>query len=80
MIDKVPPPPPVIEQPSKGTAQQQAPIADMRKEFERKTPQTAEDRARSHAFIEGKIEMLRRDPSLTDAEKAAAISELRAKQ
>jgi hypothetical protein len=80
MIDKPAPPQPVIEQPAKGTTQQEAPIVDMRKQFERKTPQTAEDRERARAFIDGKIEMLRRDPNLTDAEKAAAIFELRAKR
>jgi hypothetical protein len=52
----------------------------VRKQFERKTPQTAEERARGRAFIDGKIEMVRRDPKLTDSEKAAAISELEAKR
>ena len=78
MIDKAPPPPPVIEQPAQ--ARKAAPIADVRKQFERKTPQTAEERARGRAFIDGKIEMVRRDPNLTDSEKAAAISDLEAKR
>jgi hypothetical protein len=51
----------------------------MREQFERKTPPTAEDRARARAFIEGKMEMLRRDPHMTDEEKAAAIAELNSK-
>jgi hypothetical protein len=48
--------------------------------FARKTPQTAEDEARARAFIDGKIEMVRGDPNLTEAEKAAAIAELEAKR
>ncbi len=76
-IDKAPPPPPRIEQPSRTAQREEAPIVDVRDQFERKTPPTAEDRAR--AFIEGKIEMIRRDPRMTDAEKAAAIAELEAK-
>ena len=56
-IEKAPPPPPRIEQPSRTAQRQDAPILDMRRQFERKTPPTAEDRARARAFIEGKIEM-----------------------
>ena len=56
-----------------------APIVDMREQFERKTPLTAEDHARARAFIEGKMEMIRRDPHMTDEEKAAAIAELNSK-
>jgi hypothetical protein len=78
MIDKAPPPP-VIAQPAQ-PARKQAPILDMRKQFERKTPQTAEDRESARAFIDGKIEMVRRDPNLTDAEKAAAIADLESKR
>jgi hypothetical protein len=52
----------------------------MRKEFERKTPQTLEDEARARAFIDGKIDIIRRDPLMTEAEKAAAIAELEAKR
>ena len=52
----------------------------MRDAFGRKTPQTDEDRERSRAFVEGKIEMIRRDPSLTGEQKAAAIADLKAKQ
>jgi hypothetical protein len=68
-----PPTPPAIEQTQKGS---DAPIVDMRDAFARKTPQTEEDRAQARAFIEGKIEMIRRDPHLTPAEKAAAIADL----
>ena len=58
----------------------QAPIADVRKEFARKASQTPEDEARTRAFIDGKIDMIRRDPRMTEAEKAAAIAELNAKR
>jgi hypothetical protein len=75
-IDRPPEPPLVIEQP--GTPS--APIVDMREGFARKTPQTEEDRAQARAFIDGKIEMIRRDPYMTDAEKAAAIADLEARR
>jgi hypothetical protein len=52
----------------------------MRDAFARKAPQTEEDRAQARAFIDGKIEMIRRDPSMTEAEKAAAIAELQARR
>ena len=72
------PPPPSIEHPT--PSKPQAPIADERARFARKTPQSAEDDARTRAFVDGKIEMIRRDPKMTDAEKAAAINELEAKR
>jgi hypothetical protein len=75
-IDPPPEPPLIIEQPGKPSS----PIVDMRDAFARKTPQTEEDRARARAFINGKIEMIRRDPSMTEAEKAAAIAELQARR
>lgn len=71
-----PPAPPVVEQPDKPSG---APIADMRDTFARKTPQTDEDRTRARAFIEGKMEMICRDPRLSSAEKAAAIADLRSR-
>jgi hypothetical protein len=72
-----PPTPPVVEASSK---QSGAPIADMRDAFARKTPQTDEDRARARAFVEGKIEMIRRDPRMSAAEKEAAIADLRSRR
>jgi hypothetical protein len=75
-IDPPPEPPLIIEQPGKPSS----PIVDMRDAFARKTPQTEEDRAQALAFIDGKIEMIRRDPSMTEAEKAAAIAELQARR
>ena len=73
-INDPPPPPKNIERPGK------APIADMRKAFARKTPQTEKDRAEVKAFIDGKIEMIRGDPHMTDAQKAAAIADLEARR
>jgi hypothetical protein len=35
---------------------------------------------RARAFIGGKIEMIRRDPRMTEAEKAAAIADLEARR
>ena len=52
----------------------------MRDAFERQTPQTAEELEAAKAFIDGKIEMVRRDPHMTDAEKAAAIAGLEARK
>jgi len=57
-IDHPPEPPAAIEQPDKPST---APIADERDAFARKTPQTEEDRTQARAFIDGKIEMIRRD-------------------
>jgi len=76
-VEPPPPPPPGIEQPSK---RGDAPILDVREQFARKTPQTPEDEARTRDFIAGKIEMIRRDPNMTEAEKAAAIADLEARR
>jgi len=71
-----PEPPLIIEQPGKPSS----PIADMRDVFARKTPQTQEDRTQARAFIDAKIEMIRHDPYMTDAEKAAAIADLESRR
>jgi len=75
-ITSPPEPPVTIEQPDKPSG---APIVDMRDAFARKTPQTDADRAQARAFIDGKIEMIRRDPQMTDAQKAQAIADLKAR-
>ena len=75
-IDPPPEPPLIIEQPGKPSS----PIVDMRDAFARKTPMTEEDRAQMRAFIDSKIEVIRRDPNMTDAEKAAAIADLKARR
>lgn len=74
-IDDPPEPPGPGEPPGKPS---NAPIADMRDAFRRTTPETEADRARTRSFIDGKIEMIRSDPNMTEAEKAAAIADLEA--
>jgi hypothetical protein len=76
-INTPPEPPAAVEQVGNPSS---APVADMRDTFARKTPQTEEDRAQTRAFIDGKIEMIRRDPHMTDAEKEAAIADLRGRR
>lgn len=53
------------------------PVADMRAEFERLSRQVPRDPEAERAFIESKIEMIRQDSNLTEAEKERAIEELR---
>jgi hypothetical protein len=57
-----------------------APIADVRARFAKQGPQTDEERARARAFIEGKIAMVKGDPRLSAAEKAAAIADIEARR
>jgi hypothetical protein len=52
-------------------------VADMRAEFERLSRQTPRDPEAERAFLESKIEMIRHDSNLPEAEKARAIEELR---
>ncbi len=78
--DTTAPPPPVIVQQAKERTRGEAPIEDKREQFARKAPQTPEDDARARAFIDGKIEMIRSDPKMTEAEKAKAIADLEAKR
>jgi hypothetical protein len=56
---------------------QPVPVGDKRTEFERLSRQTPRDPAAERAFIESKIEMVRSDPRLSDAEKQQVIEELR---
>jgi hypothetical protein len=76
-IDPPSAPPVTIEQPNQPSG---ASIIDMRDSFARRTPQNAEDRAHARAFIDAKIEMIRRDPRMSDAEKAAAIADLESRR
>jgi hypothetical protein len=71
-----PPPIPPVEESSAKARSKPGPIADLRAQFARKTPQTPEDRARARAFIAGKIDMIRADTTMSEGEKAAAIAEL----
>jgi len=75
-----PPPPPGIEQPEPSKRRPDAPIKDVREQFARRTPQGPQDEARTRDFIAGKIEMIRSDPNMTEAQKAAAIAELEARR
>jgi hypothetical protein len=79
-INTTAPPPPPIQQPAPEHRRGTAPIADVREKFQRSSGRTGEDEARTGEFIDGKIEMIRRDPRMTDAEKAAAIADLEARR
>jgi hypothetical protein len=79
-VDTPAPPPPGVEQHESQKPRGDAPIADVREQFARKNPQSPEDEARARAFVDGKIEMIRRDPHMTEAEKAAAIAGLEARR
>lgn len=72
-----PPQPPNLERQDETSP---APIVDMRGAFARTAPQSEQDRADARAFIQGKIEMVSSDPSLTEAQKAEAIADLEAKK
>jgi hypothetical protein len=52
-------------------------VADMRAEFERLSRQAPRDPEAERAFIESKIEIIRQDSKLPEAEKDRAIEELR---
>lgn len=52
-------------------------VGDMRAEFERLSRQVPRDPEAERAFIESKIEMIRSDPHLSDADKEQAIVDLR---
>jgi hypothetical protein len=49
-------------------------VADMRAEFERISSQVPRDPEAERVFIESKIEMIRSDPYLSDADKERAIA------
>jgi hypothetical protein len=56
---------------------QPAPVADMRAEFERLSRQVPRNAEAERAFIINKIEMVRGDPNLSEADKELAIEQLR---
>lgn len=80
MPSRPPPPPPPADDSADKRRRKDAPIADLREQFARRTPQTPDDEARTRAFIEGKIDMIRGDATMTAAEKAAAIADLKARR
>lgn len=55
------------------------PTADMRGKFARRSASVGRDSEAERAFIESKIEMIRSHPTLSEAEKSAAIAELEEK-
>jgi hypothetical protein len=55
------------------------PPRDMREEFARITAGVDRDPEAERAFVESKIEMIRTHPTLSEAEKMAAIAELEEK-
>ena len=52
-------------------------VSDMRAEFEQLSRQVPRDPEAERAFIESKIEMIRSDTHLSDADKERAIANLR---
>ncbi len=56
-----------------------SPPRDMREEFDRITAGVGRDPEAERAFVESKIEMIRTHPTLSEAQKTAAIAELEGK-
>jgi hypothetical protein len=52
------------------------PAADVREWFARASAATGRDPDAERAFVESRLEMIRTHPTLSDAEKAAAIKEI----
>jgi hypothetical protein len=52
---------------------------DMREEFARISARSGRDAEAERAFVQSKIEMIRTHPTLSEAEKTAAIAELEEK-
>jgi hypothetical protein len=73
----VPPREPSDRAPIDRGAGEQVPTADMREQFAR--PPSGADPEAERAFIESKLNMIRTHPTLSEAEKQAAITELEQK-
>ena len=54
-------------------------IADRRAEFARRSRESGRDPEAERAFVQGKLDMVRSDPKLTEEEKQRALDELRRK-
>jgi len=52
------------------------PAADMREAFSRMSPTDQPEPDADRAFVDGRLEMIRTDPTLTEAQKEAAIAEV----
>ena len=80
-----PPVPPSAPSPDSGelidpkTGKRVPSTRDMREEFARISARSARDPEAERAFVENKIEMIRTHPTLSEAEKRAAIAELKEK-
>ncbi len=48
-----------------------------REDFERLSRETPRNLEAEHAFVEGKIDLVRSDPNLTEEEKTRVIADLR---
>lgn len=59
-----------------GAEDKPAPIRDVRKRFARVSDDAGRDPKAEQAFVESKVQMIRSHPTLTEAEKLAAIAEL----
>jgi hypothetical protein len=65
---------PIVPKPGK-----RVPTLDMREEFARISARSGRDPEAERAFVENKIEMIRTHPTLSEAEKTAAIADLKEK-
>ena len=73
------PEPPVPPKDRSQESDKGVPPRDVREEFARISAGVERDPEAERAFVEGKIEMIRSDPRLSEAEKLAAIAELEEK-
>jgi hypothetical protein len=81
VADPEPPVPPNDPSPESGEpidpkTGKRMPTRDMREEFARISARSGRDPEAERAFVENKIEMIRTHPTLSEAEKTAAIAEL----
>jgi hypothetical protein len=73
------PEPPVPSNDPSPESGKRVPTKDMREEFARISAGVGRDPEAERAFVESKIEMIRSHPTLSEAEKTAAIAELEEK-
>jgi hypothetical protein len=70
--------PPTPDDDSGAQVVERVPTKDMRAEFAHLSTGRKADSEAERAFLESKIDMIRSDPTLSEAEKAAAIAEITA--
>ncbi|MFJ8440350.1 hypothetical protein [Kitasatospora griseola] len=73
-----PPTPPSNEPADREPQESTPPIADKRAQFTRPATGAPRDLDAERAFLENKIEVIRTHPTLSPAEKEAAVAELEA--